>query len=243
LTLKPFSYYDLLDAFTLSGCPVCRLLTADAERFLDNLLYENTMDIGVQQGYRASRGLCNTHAWQLLEYKGNAAGIAVLSEAVLDELIGVLTSGNGAATSGRSLRGLVSKRDGEQTADALEAHKGCLCCGLLDRAESNYLQTIADHFAEGQMQEAFRVSEGLCLPHFRRFVPLLRDPAQLRIAIEAQARIWQHLKDELAMYLQQSGARATDEPMGAESDSWQRAILAIAGDKRLFGMDGSRKKR
>lgn len=93
------------------------------------------------------------------------------------------------------------------------------------------------------MQEAFRVSEGLCLPHFRQFVPLLRDPALLRTAIEAQANIWQHLKDELEQYLRQSGARATDEPMGAEGDSWQRAILAIAGDRRLFGMDGSRKKR
>ncbi|MBE0690132.1 MAG: hypothetical protein IH587_08440 [Anaerolineae bacterium] len=241
--MKPFSYYDLLDAFTLSGCPVCRLLIADAERFLDGLLYENTMDIGIQQGYRASRGLCNAHAWQLVEYKGNAAGIAVLSEAALDEVIALLKNGNASAASGRSLRGLMSKRDGEQTAAALEARQGCLCCGLLDRTEANYLQTIADHFEEGQMQEAFRVSEGLCLPHFRQFTPLLRDPAQLRIAIEAQARIWQHLKDELELYLRQSGARATDEPMGAEGDSWQRAILALAGDKRLFGMDGSRKKR
>ncbi|MCL4247521.1 MAG: hypothetical protein KJ065_05185 [Anaerolineae bacterium] len=241
--MKPFSYYDLLDAFTLSGCPVCRLLSLDAQRFLDSLLYENTMDIGIQQGMRASRGLCNTHAWQLLEYKGNAAGIAVLSEAVLDELISLLRSDGSPAASARSLRGLISKRDGTQTAAALDARQGCLCCGLLDRTEANYLQTIADHFAEGPMQEAFRVSEGLCLPHFRQFVPLLRDPALLRTAIEAQANIWQHLKDELEQYLRQSGARATDEPMGAEGDSWQRAILAIAGDRRLFGMDGSRKKR
>ena len=233
LTLKPLNYHDLLDAFALSGCPVCRLLHDDSHRFLDLLLHENVMDGEIQQDLRKARLLCNNHAWQLLNFRGHAADIAVLTEAVLDELIRTLEANSPSQRASRLLFGQRST----PTADALEPSKQCLCCAQMDRMEHNYLETLATHFHDPIVQETYQVSEGLCLPHFRLFLRRLQNPDELKIALRAQVNIWTILKDELGLFLiRTSHGNSDDQPIGAEADSWKRAVKQLVGEKDIFGL-------
>jgi hypothetical protein len=231
--VKPLNYHDLLDAFAETGCPVCRLLKADGDRFLDLLFHENIMDVGVQQSVRAARLLCSTHAWQMITFRGRAQDIAVLCEAVLDELIARVD------TSTQIVPGLrlpFAQPRSNGAADALEPTQPCMCCAHIDRMEKNYIQTIATYFGEPDMQEAYRVSEGLCLPHFRLLLRALRDPMLVKTAIEVQIHLWQLLKDELTLFLHRTSPNNVDEPFGAEADSWRRAIMQLAGDEVVFGL-------
>ncbi len=238
--MKPFSYFDLLDAFVLSGCPVCRLLSADSERFIGLLLRESTTDPGIQQRFRASRGLCNYHAWQMREFKGYASSVAVLYEAALDELIDVLNSTASKNPATNLLRRISPSTRGDQAAGSLEEAQKCQCCELMDQAEQRYIHTIASHFGEEQMQEAYRASDGLCLPHFRLLIHKLNSGDHVRMVAEAQIRKWQSLKGEIDLYLRNLDGRRLQEPMGAEGDSWIRAIEIVAGVRGVFGM---RRKR
>lgn len=231
--MKPLNYHDLLDAFALSGCPVCRLLDEDSHRFLDLLLHENVMDGEVQQDFRKARLLCNNHAWQLLHFRGRAADIAVLTEAVLDELITTLASNSPTQRASRLLFGQRSS----PIADALDPTKPCLCCAHMDRMEQNYLDTLASYYHDPIVQETYGVSEGLCLPHFRLFIRRLQDAEQLKIAMRAQINIWRILKDELGLFLiRTSHGNTDDQPIGAEADSWKRAVKQLVGEKDIFGL-------
>jgi hypothetical protein len=237
--VKPLNYHDLLDAFSESGCPICRLLRADGDRFLDLFFHENVMDVEVQQGIRQARLMCTPHAWQMLTFRGHAADTAVLAEAVLDELLTRLDSVSFSTTA---LRALMGQRAGGAIADALEPTQPCLCCAHLDRMEHNYIYTVATHFGDDDLQEAYRVSEGLCLPHFQQFLRQLRDPALVKTAVEVQAHLWRILKDELTLFLHRVSANNDDnEPPGAEADSWRRAIGQIVGNEAIFGVRRGKK--
>ncbi len=191
------------------------------------------MDGEIQQDLRKARLLCNTHSWQLLHFRGHAADIAVMTEAVLDELIKALEAD---APAQRATRLLLGQR-ASPVAAALEPTKPCLCCAHLDRMESNYLDTLASHFHDPIVQETYAVSEGLCLPHFRQFTKLLKNPAETKIAVRAQVNIWKILKDELGLFLiRTSHGSSDDQPIGAEADSWKRAVKQIVGEKDVFGL-------
>jgi hypothetical protein len=82
----PLAYFDLIVTFATPGCAVCNLVLSDVDQYLDSLLYEYVNERETHRTFRASRGLCNEHSWQILRYSGSSLGIAILSHAVIDEL-------------------------------------------------------------------------------------------------------------------------------------------------------------
>jgi hypothetical protein len=232
--VKSFNYYDLLDAFVLSGCPVCRLLTIDSDRFLQLVLRESTTDPGFHSRLRSSLGMCNQHAWQLRDYKGWSSGVAAIHEAALDELIVRLREARPTPLKKSLLKRLFPPHLGAVAADRLRAEKRCQCCQLLDEAETRYLKTIAQYFGQDTMQEAFRASDGLCFPHFRAFLGWLDDAELAQIAIDAQIRKYESLKLEIDLFLSNLDGRQTGGQMGPEGDSWIRGILSTVGARGVF---------
>ncbi len=58
-------YMNLKSAFKKDGCPICRLLREQEERYFFNLLYENVNDGPTRGLIIDSMGLCSYHAWEL----------------------------------------------------------------------------------------------------------------------------------------------------------------------------------
>ena len=77
-------YYNLLDAFALPGCPLCRLSVTSVTRWLGALSYENINDTAVRTRLRRSRGLCTVHAWHLLDEERDLLGTAIICKDILD---------------------------------------------------------------------------------------------------------------------------------------------------------------
>jgi hypothetical protein len=235
--VKPLTYFDLLETFPESGCPICTLLLHDVDQLLDSLLYERVTVPESHRSFRDSFGLCNGHAWQLTKYKGNSLGTAILYRAVVDEALQALDQpGN---TPAGFLRWLGSGASGQGSgvADALEPDEPCMACQRMTESEQTYAQIFIQHIAESRLQEAYAASpDGFCLPHFRL---ILRQPLPtdvLRLIVQTQRNIWQTLHESLTEFVDKNRHERMGEAMGSEGESGQRAIGMMAGVKGAFGL-------
>jgi hypothetical protein len=227
--MKSFHYYDLVEALRQRGCAVCRLLERDSERFLDALLYEFVVDRTQQKIFRASRGLCAPHSEQMLSLSGYGVGIAVLADSVLWELENIVNQP--LAADKRLFR-----RDaaGAALADKLEAERQCPCCETLASSETRYAEALAEFTRDSAMNEAFRASDGLCLPHFRAALRAIGKADDVEMFVSIQKAAWGRLRAELELYRDKLGERRSGEVIGAEGDSWQRAVRLLASTQGVY---------
>ncbi len=227
---KPFSYYDLIEWFAKPGCAICNLLLRDGERFLDILLYEYVTEPETNAAIRAGRGFCNAHSWQLTQYRGGVLGIAILYEAAVDE---VMTLTQQAQPNQGGLSRLLNRSGVSPLSHALEATGPCLACEVLAQSERDYTQAIGRYVDEADMEAAYKQSDGLCLPHFR--LALRETPHQERLTA-IQMSHWSKLKADLQEFIRKNDFNFRDEAMGAEGDSWLRAIARMSGERGVFGL-------
>lgn len=221
-----FGYYDLIEAFSQSGCAVCRLVKRDVQRHLDAILYEHVTDPRLHHRFRASRGLCAEHG-QMFIQPGGALGITILYEAVVDELIKTAQS----ATDLSPTRGL-SRLRGKNSAvpDALSPAQTCIACETEADSEARYADILGEHIREEKLGSAYRGSGGLCLSHFRHAVTNAKSAENAKVLTAIQVEIWSNLRDELAEFRRKYDFQHVDEAMGAEGDSWLRAVRLVGGE-------------
>lgn len=233
MTLLPFGFYDLLDQLAEPGCAICTLVRRDADKLMDSILYELVVDPLTQQQFRASRGLCAEHGARFTEYR-NALGVCVLVDQVLDQVLEILDETP--ARAGRSLGRLLADPQESPLARKLAPARPCLICEAQGRAEGHYARALALHLNEARMDEAYRLSDGLCLPHFVLALEKAADPALTQRMADIQRGIWRRLKAELDEFMRKSDAvNARGETMDLESDSWRRAMRLLGGERSVFG--------
>lgn len=225
----PLGFHDLIEALPQAGCAVCRLVLAGVTSYLDGLLYEHVNSPPVHREFRAGRGLCNTHMWQLPTFRGVSLGVAILDAAILDEMLTISQQHVPLESQGTNLGRLLSKKasKAEALADALEPDGPCIACREAERVETRTLRTLMEHF--DLFDAAFQASSGLCIPHLRLALRQPATPAAANALVEAQRDIWQRLKTELETFQRKSDINHASEVMGEEGDSWVRAIGLIAG--------------
>jgi hypothetical protein len=228
-------YYDLIETFHETGCAICHLLQRDATRFIDSLLYEYVTKLQTNDTFRSGRGLCNTHSWQMAEFTGRALGIAMLSNMVVDEIQKVTAKSSPGQSSGLA-RLLNKQQTSSSLADALESTEACPVCDLVSRAEQHYVEVIATHLDDSRFIDAFQDSGGLCLPHVRQTLRQITDPAQSETFMKIQGEKWATLQAELKEFIRKYDINNAREAMGAEGDSWRRAIRYLAGEDDIFGL-------
>jgi hypothetical protein len=240
--LKSSAYFDLIDAFAEPTCPICFLVRRDADRFLNSLLYEYVADPGIQRDFRASRGLCNRHAWQMTEQRGGNVGVAILCQTVLDEVLSLLSPASSKPDSSAWTRLLgVQPDEGSAVAERLGASERCMCCAALDADERRYVAMFAESAGETRLRDGYAASQGVCLPHFRQLLKQMRQ-TEARWLIDEQTRLWKALIGELELFRFKIDPRNSDESMGVEGSSWLRAIESLAGASGVFGTDRPRDK-
>jgi hypothetical protein len=239
--VTPLAYYDLIETFPQSGCAVCRLVLRDVDHFLDSLLYERVMEPDTHKAIRASRGLCNEHGWQLTQYKGGTLGVATLYQAAISEVLKAVEQ-PGKGMGGR-IRDNFRRGDsaGSTVSDSVEPVGECMACHILTDSEHTFVTLFAQKIMDTKMQEGFRASDGLCLPHFQQVARRFRSTEPLQTFVAIQVERWQHLQADLIEFIDKNRAERMNEAMGAESDSGPRAIGLLRGLRGVFGLDGRRK--
>lgn len=231
------SYYDLRDALRESGCPMCRARRAALERYMDGLIYEKVNDAGVRQAVRRSRGFCERHAWDLIRH-GAALGVAIMMRDVVRELLSTIRAGQfkrpGSWSVTRFHEAVDTRQPRSATADlvsALGPQGPCPAC----KHEAEIDHALASSFVENLrgpegLLEAYRLSDGFCLPHVRQVLARVGDESSYDAILQVQVTHWSQLEAELSELVRKSDYRFADEEVGDEGTSWLRAIASLAGE-------------
>ncbi len=215
-------YFDLLERFEQSGCAVCNLTQRDVDRYLDALLYEYVNKVPTHQAIRAGRGLCNPHTWQLLNTrKGNVISISILYRAVLDEAEEI-------ERKHASKLGFSRLFNRQSLADDLEPVEMCMACDKQNESEAMYIHMVAEHFHEVHVQELYRNSEGLCLPHIRLLLRAMKSAELTKAFLKMQREHWSRLHAHLDSFIHKFIEDDDHEAV------WQRAMRLLAGHKDMF---------
>jgi len=214
-------YFELRDVLQTGGCPLCRLGWRAATRTIDTLNYEGVNDPGLRRTLRNAHGLCRRHAWQWTKMRGSPLGVAIVYKNLVKDLIETLESREPIVVRARG------NRRGAATRLAAAGH--CPACHAEDEAAERYGLTLLAHLGETELVDSYTQAGGLCLPHLRT-VLVLADDAQSRTVQAWQLAIYCGLHEQLAEFIRKHDHRFSQEPFGAEKDSWTRAVAALAGE-------------
>ena len=226
---KSFSHYDLEEALRGRGCAVCRLVNHTAHRYLANLLYELVNDPGVQKEFKDSLGLCNRHAYQLLDF-GDGLGTAVLYRAATRKLLELLSAAPDGPRAPAALRALLGRPPKADPAIP-EPGSGCMVCRSEEKAEERYLRALLDGAEDGSLDVLLDGPGAVCVRHLSRASAM----AEGRLPHALVEVTWSALRDlntDLGEYVRHSDYRFSDEPWGKERDSWKRVVQRIVGQRR-----------
>ncbi|MBN1219042.1 MAG: hypothetical protein JXM69_08940 [Anaerolineae bacterium] len=234
----PQSYYEIIEACAGPGCPFCRLVEQIGDRFLDACLHGTVTDPDIRFKYRESIGFCNRHAWRLPgSGGGRRLGIAIIYQDFIKQVTRKLEkaryNASGGASLGRLQESLNRKKPTGATQSlvrSLEPQKPCPACVQEKELETLAMTTLVDFLPNDErLREAFQASDGLCLPHLRRALELVRNETAFEILIEDARQKMGKLIEELDEFIRKHDHRFQDESFAAEGDSWQRALARIAG--------------
>jgi len=219
---KDTRYFDLIEACSESGCPVCRISLELGRHYVDSILYEYVNDPGVRDEIRKSRGYCNEHAWWMLDVRGAGLGIAIFQRDVVQTVL-ELTE---ALPDGRNAR-----QSAQELLKRLQPTAECPVCAHRRTMEDFMLDTLLQHIGEEKLAAALAGSAGLCLPHFSRALERVDDADTLKQLVALQWRTLTELRDDLAEFIRKNDYRFRDEGFGKEGDSWRRAIGIVSGER------------
>lgn len=224
-------YYELLEAMPKLGCPICRLILHNRDRYMNAMLYEYVNKGDTHAAFRAARGLCNDHLSRLQSMPGNALGVSLLMHGVLHEVLTVTP----AAKSG-GLGRLFKRAGGEDTAEALEPVGPCIICKNMDAVEESYLDVLKIYYGDKLLDGLRESPGGLCLPHYRMALRRLPDATQL---VQIQQAHWERLHAQVGDFIDRINLVAGnihDLSTHESDDSWRRAIRYMVGEPEVFGL-------
>jgi hypothetical protein len=143
---KHINFFELQKASEKPGCPLCRIVSDRANRYIDNTLFEHVADRGFRAIHRAAGGFCSFHSRNLVSFRDGLA-VAILSRDILEDRIESFDKKTKWNPKGR-----------------------CPVCIERDNIEYEYLDFLRNSGGnspeEREMREFFLASDGLCAPHY-----------------------------------------------------------------------------
>jgi len=143
---KHINFFEMQKACEKPGCPLCRIVSDRANRYIDNTLFEHVADRGFRALHRASGGFCSFHSRHLISFRDGLA-VAILSRDILEDRIDHFQWNKKWKPKGR-----------------------CPVCIERENIEQEYLDFLASSGGnspeEKDLREFFTASDGLCAPHY-----------------------------------------------------------------------------
>ncbi len=240
------TYYDLLDAFRLEGCPACRVSLAGMERYFESLTYESVNDPRLRDEIRAAHGFCRPHSYQWLQ-QPRALSTAIIYRDVYthvqDELRALRYDERGLFASialfllsrpyfqsARGIPALLAALLRRMSArEVLEAEERCLACRVLSYEEEKAVGTLVGSIDEEGFEEAYSSSTGLCLPHLKQALAGAPHQAAFQSLVEVELARQDVLLGQLEEVIRRENPRFHGLPPGPERGAPGRAVRAAAG--------------
>jgi hypothetical protein len=232
--MSNLSTHDLIEACREPGCPICRLEQRHVQRYLEHQFYENVNDVDYRHLLRQSMGFCREHTWQIVDERlGDVLGIAILHHDLIGTTLEKLGKTDPSVTDegdGRKkqLPGQVSAI-AQRALSAITPHKRCPACHQRDEEETSLVSSLMENIGNSEIQAALHMSEGLCLPHMRLCLKQAKGTTFSEALLTMQRQKMEALHQELGELIRKNDYRFAREALGAEKDSWLRAVGMVVG--------------
>ncbi len=235
---KFVAYFQLLDACTKPGCPVCRCLRELTFRSLDGLLYEQVTDAPTRAVLDRSWGFCAWHAWMATEVKNSALGVAIIYQDLLGQLRTRVSRAQRRLTSGRAVRGwrrLFRRAAPVGLVEARGARRPCPLCVHVAESEGGYLHVVLDYIEDPEFEAAYARSLGICVPHLALALAYFPGHHGAGPLLGQTLRSLDRLDRELRGFIDKHAYRKHAPFTDGEAAAWCDAITVLAGRSELFG--------
>lgn len=226
---KHTPYFELVEAQAKPGCPICRMIYQQTDRYLDSLLYEAVLDPDVRAKLKRSRGFCAEHVEMLHRKPGRALGIALIYRDTIRLLAQLGEKGRYEPETSLRVRFLKREQGGLGTANQMAAEQACPACEIAKDSERLYVGLLASHLQDDDLYAAYAQGEGLCLPHVLATLEQVADESSLERLIKPQVARYRLMLNDLDEFIRKRDHRFRDEKYGEEGDVWLRAMNAIVG--------------
>jgi len=215
------------EALKQGGCPICRIVTQSARRYLDGFLYEQVNDPEVRAELVKSRGFCTHHAWMLIQFH-DTLGVAIVYRHLVQELARDYHAiAQDAVVHKTARRGAGF---GARVRADLRPSRPCPACQIVHRAEEYALTALLQRLEDGEVEAALRGESFFCLPHFVKAAELAQDGQQVRRLAGMQEAMLETMRGHLDELIRKHDYRFRDEGVTSdESVAWMRAIEALVG--------------
>jgi len=217
--------YELVRAFGLPGCALCRALESDEQRWMSSFWREGKQDPKSRRRFFDAGGFCRGHAWLL-----HRLVAAESSGAAIADLYGQLATYD--LRWLETIRAHLDRR--RQRSHPLRRRRRCPACVFRTAALERKAHFLVEALGEEQVRGAYRRSEGICFPHLARGL----EAALAAESTETAAFLlddWHdrlaELRSELAEYDRKRDYRYASEPKGLEERSWTDVIRRYVGDE------------
>ena len=222
--------HDLLRLFREPGCPICAFVAQAVTRHLSAIADESITDPDARAELRQALAFCAAHGEQWLGLQ-NTLATAIIYHDLCGHLQGILRDWEPAEVAGRSrLRPWAGRRGAQQLAQALTPTQPCPACAHSATMEGHALNACAAGFTQAAFWAAFAAHPiGLCLPHLRALLPVLRDAALVREVVQIQAERFAATRSHLAEVIRKYDYRFVREAKGDEFAAVARSVELVAG--------------
>lgn len=232
---KSHSYFELLDAFKGPGCPICNLVVKYSRSYLHHLMYESVLDVPTRMKIMESFGFCNWHTWQLLALPPVCSpdtGFSIFASDLLRKFDYLTRATAGEHRKRQRLKSLFRKVPGRFLLRVKV--RQCPACSHVVPFESYRLRDIADFIGEEEFQQAYRASQGICLPHFFLLRENYAAHPNFLVLSKLQLTRGQSLRDRLEEFIRKQDYRFRDEITSDDANAWKVAIEHLAGKPGVF---------
>jgi hypothetical protein len=209
---------------------------------LDSLLYEQVTDPTSREALRTSHGLCNWHAWALLQVPSGRSGILIIYATLLGHQLQELLALQHRLRPHTPWQRLMT-RVFQHTAPLPFLHRWrtktpCPVCRqhtIID--EGSYLRTLLDGLGAAEFQARFQDSFGLCLPHLVLAVERERYHPGLPTLVQLQVQKLTARRNKLHEIIRKFDYRFAAELIAEEGIEWRRTLELFVGKAAVFGND------
>jgi hypothetical protein len=226
---------DLLKACKQPGCPVCLLEQRAVDDYMQTAFREKKNDLAVRNDIRDSLGLCKEHTRRMLDLRLNHSISAMVS--YHDVILTIVQQLQNADLKPKQPRkSMLSRKRLKQSSEfntvvqALSPRLPCPVCRMTSNFTRNVLDELATSLHEDLVQEGLASSAGLCLPHLRQAFSQILDMDTCQFLLANSIDRLEKIRRDLV-----EGIRVIENSKGVDdsqtrSETWQKVILAIAGE-------------
>jgi len=182
-----------------------------------------------------SYGFCNWHAWQVPKLPAICSpdtGFSIFASDLLRKFDDLARATKDELTQKRTLRSLLKKLPPRFLPRIKE--KQCPACCHVKQFQYYHLKELVDSMQHEEFLNAYKASQGLCLPHFVLLQENFSTHPNFPLLSELQVGKSQSLRTVLEEFIRKQDHRFRDEITAEERNAWKVAMEFVVGKPGVF---------